>query len=98
MPSRPIEYASLASLQRRVVDTNGCDHEADAELRRRGLAERTGTSRRSPAQLLAELERIGPHGPMSHQERALKTWAMCRSRDPHMALLAMHAMRISQGW
>jgi hypothetical protein len=94
------EYAAMSNdeLRRLDVDLNGLDRRASAELRRRALAELTGAGRRDPQALLRELERIGPYGPMSTQERKLRTWAMCRSRDPHQALLAMHAMRIVQGW
>jgi hypothetical protein len=99
MTSPPIEFASLDELQRRDVDTNGTDREAAAELRRRWLAAKLGGSAgRDPRQLLAELERIGPYGPMSPQERALRTYAKYRGPDPRRARLALAAVRILAGW
>jgi hypothetical protein len=96
---RTIEYASLAELQRRDVDTNGCDHQAGAELRRRGLdAKLGGAGRRTPAELLAHLE-ARKNGPTTVQEKLIATYARCRhTRDPREAMLALRAMRISQDW
>jgi hypothetical protein len=95
-----IEYASasLSWLQGRIADTNGCDHAAQNELRRRTLAELTGTSRRTPAERLRELE-LRRHPDGSPRNRLIATYAMCRhTRDPHRAMLALWAMRIDQGW
>jgi hypothetical protein len=94
----PVEQASVRELERRVVDTNGCDHAAQNELRRRALAALTGTSRRSPAELLRELQ-LRRHPDGSPRNRLIATYAMCRhTRDPHRAMLALWAKRIDQGW
>jgi hypothetical protein len=85
----PVEYASTAVSNQRVVSTNGCDKEAAAELRRRGLAALCGTARsRDPHQLLKELERL-KDGPdlRTPQEKVIATYARYRGRDPRMALL-----------
>ena len=97
MPS--IEYASLASLQRRDVDSNGLDREAAVELRRRGLAARTGAGRgRDPAQLLRELQ-LRRHPDGSPRDPVIATYAQLRhTRNPYKAMLALHAMRIDQQW
>jgi hypothetical protein len=97
MPS--IEYASLASLQRRDVDTNGLDREAAAELRRRSLAAKLGGgSGRSPADRLRELQ-LRRHPDGSPRNKLIATYARLRhTRDPRRALLATWAIRIDQGW
>jgi len=98
----PIEFASLRELERRVVDTNGCDLQAGAELRRRGLAARLG-ARRNPADCLRELEarRNGPDC-RTPAERVVGLWAQrhptARGADPRQLLLQLHALRIDEGW
>lgn len=93
-----IEFAAMsdAALRKLDTDTNGLS-EAKFELRRRGLVERTGSGR-TPADRLRELERIGPYGPMSAEERELRTMALYRGRNPHFCVLAAHATRILGGW
>jgi hypothetical protein len=98
----PVEYASMsdAALRQLDISMNGLDHQASQELRRRALAELTGAGRRDPRALLRELERR-KNGPdlRSPAEKVIATYAMCRhTRDPREAMLALHAMRISQGW
>jgi hypothetical protein len=91
-----VEYASLAELQRRDCDSNGTDIEAGRELARRRLAALTG--RRSPAELLRELE-LRRHPDGSPRDPLIQTYAMCKhTRDPHIALLALWAMRIDGNW
>jgi hypothetical protein len=94
-----IEYASLGELQRRDVNSNGLDREAAAELRRRAMTTRLGTSRgRDPHQLLKELERRR-HPDGAPRDLLVATYARLRhTRDPRQALLATWAMRIDQGW
>jgi hypothetical protein len=100
--TRPIEYAAMttAELRTRIIDTNG-DRDAVAELRSRELAANLrGSGRgRDPRLLLEELERL-KDGPdlRSPQEKVIATYARYRGRDPRMALLAAHAMRIDQNW
>ncbi|MGO9352171.1 MAG: hypothetical protein ACLP3C_15605 [Mycobacterium sp.] len=94
-----IEYAAMtdAELRRLDTDTNGCDGYG-AELRRRGIAELTGAAGRTPADRLRELERLGPYGPMSTEERSLRTAAMYRGNDPKSALLATWPYRLLGEW
>jgi hypothetical protein len=92
-----IEYASLHELEQRVISTNGCDHQAAAELRRRQLSQLTGAGRRDPRALLAEMERRRhPNG--APRDRLIQVYANYRGRDARMCLLALHAARISQDW
>jgi len=102
MTPRPIEYASLAELQRRVVDTNGCDHQAGAELRRRGLAAKLGGAHRRPAELLRELELRRNPDLRTPRDRLIaleaKRHTTARGVDPRQLLLQMHAIRIDEGW
>jgi hypothetical protein len=97
MTPRPIEFASLGELQRRVVDTNGCDHEADTELRRRQLAARTG-ARRSPADRLRWLEQHKTPDLRSPREKLIALEARqhvtAHGIHPRQLLLQLHAQRI----
>jgi hypothetical protein len=89
-----VEYASLAELQRRDVDSNGLDREAAAELRRRWLgAKLGGATGRDPHQALAELARLAD--PRDPRDAILELYAAHGpTRDPHEALLMLHAAAI----
>jgi hypothetical protein len=94
-----VEYASLSELEQRVIDTNGCDHRAAAELRRRQLRELTGGGRRSPADRLRWLEQHKTPDLRSPREKLLATYARLRhTRNPYQARLALEAQRILGGW
>jgi hypothetical protein len=94
-----VEYASLSWLRGRVADTNGCDHGALNELRRRELSERCGIGGgRDPRQLLREME-LRRHPDGSPRDPVVATYARLRhTRDPRLALLATWAMKIDGGW
>jgi hypothetical protein len=99
--TRAIEYAAMttAELRTRIIDTNG-DRDAVAELRSRELADNLrGSGRgRDPRLLLEELERLKEPDLRSSQEKVIATYARYRGRDPRMALLAAHAIRIAGDW
>jgi hypothetical protein len=95
----PVEYAAMsdAQLRRLDVDTNGLSP-ASQELRRRGLAAKLGGARRTPAELLRELE-LRRHPDAAPRDRLIATYARCRStRDPRTAMLALWATRLNGGW
>jgi hypothetical protein len=96
-----VEYAAAMSdreLHQRVISSNGLDREADIELRRRQLGELTG-ARRSPAELLRELELRREPDDRTPAEKLL--WLESRRHltadgvDPRELLMQMHAYRIA---
>jgi hypothetical protein len=92
-----IEYASMNDLEQRVISTNGCDHAAAAELRRRQLGALTGAAGRDPRALLAQME-LRRHPDGSPRDPLVATYARYRGRDSRMALLATWAMKIDGNW
>jgi hypothetical protein len=102
----PTEFASMSDseLIQMDIDFNGViPRAAQAELRRRQLAARTGGGRRNPAELLRELERR-KNGPDLRTPAERLIWLEARKHvtasgvDPRELLLQMAARRISQGW
>jgi hypothetical protein len=96
-----IEFASLDELHRRVVNTNGLDRAAGAELRRRQLTElRASTGATTADERLDQLQ-SRRNGPQSPAERVVGLWASrdnSPGADPREMLLGLRARRLQGGW
>jgi hypothetical protein len=92
-----IEFASLDELHARVVNTNGLDRAAAAELRSRQLELRAGTGATTAADRLDQLA-SRRNGPESPAERVVGLWANHQGGTPRERILQLRARRIASGW
>jgi hypothetical protein len=102
MSSPPVEYAALsdAQLRRLDVDTNGLSP-AGAELRRRSLGAKLGGA--DPWAALDQLEAMRtPPDYRTPSERLVwlesRRFLSAHGVDPHLLVMQMHALRITEGW
>jgi hypothetical protein len=96
-----IEFASLDELHRRVVNTNGLDRAAAAELRSRQLELRAGTGGTTTAADRLDQLQSRRNGPESPAERVVGLWAgrdNSPGADPRQLLLGLRARRLVGGW
>jgi hypothetical protein len=98
MATIPVEFASMSDLHTRVINSNGCDRAAGAELRRRQLTElRASTGATTAADRLDQLQ-SRRNGPESAPERVVGLWANHQGGTPRERILQLRARRIAAGW